>query len=58
MISEALSASGGVSYLTWAAKNEPRGFLALVGRTIPSEVKATLEGVTTVRVVTGFDPDG
>lgn len=39
MVRQALELKGGVKYLVWAAENEPRAFLALVGRCVPLEVK-------------------
>lgn len=51
MIREALEAEGGVAYLRWAAREEPRAFLALLGRLIPAEVRAAVESDSIPTVV-------
>lgn len=38
MIEQALSDAGGVTYLVWAAKEEPSAFLALLGKTLPKDL--------------------
>lgn len=55
MLRQALTKAGGVAYLTRCAKN-PRtasSFLALIGKLIPHEIKAQLEGEG--RFVVGFE---
>ena len=44
MVMTALKNLGGVEYLEGLAKDEPRAFAVLVGRLLPSEVKAELRG--------------
>ncbi len=44
MVRQALELEGGVDYLRWASKNEPRAFLALVGRCVPVDLKVS-EGI-------------
>ncbi len=40
MIREALELEGGVEYLRWAAREEPRAFLGLLARLLPAEINA------------------
>lgn len=42
MIVGALGEAGGQSYLVRQAKKNPNGFMALVGKTLPKEIKAEL----------------
>ena len=51
MIHKALGEAGGVKYLTRMAEEQPRAFLALLGRLIPSEVKAQVEGSGIPRLI-------
>lgn len=44
MVLEALNNLGGVKYLEIQAMNNPTAFLSLLGRLIPQEVEATVEG--------------
>ncbi len=59
MIREALEGVGGQKYLEKQAKKNPVAFMALIGKLIPSEVKASLESRQPVKieVVTGFSPE-
>ncbi len=59
MIREALEGVGGQDYLEQQAEKNPTAFMALIGKLIPSEVKAELEmsKPTVLRIVTGFGPD-
>ena len=52
MVREALEAEGGVDYLRWASRKQPVAFLALCGKLIPSEIRASLgtEGLMLVEV--------
>lgn len=52
MILEALSESGGVSYLVQQAHEKPAAFMALVGKVLPLQVKGELEhtGGITVQI--------
>lgn len=43
MLREALDKVGGAKYLAQQAKKNPGPFLALIGKLIPSEVKATID---------------
>jgi hypothetical protein len=43
MLRQALDEEGGVDYLRWAARKQPQAFLALLGRLLPAEVRASLE---------------
>ena len=43
LIAEALDIAGGVDYLVWAATTRPQAFLALLGKIIPTEIKAQIE---------------
>ena len=51
MIREALGNAGGVEYLTRIALEQPKAFLALLARLIPSEVKAQVEGSGIPRLI-------
>lgn len=42
---------GGVGYLTWAAKKQPRAFLALVGRVLPLQVTGGTDNKLTIEIV-------
>ena len=44
MLTEALHELGGKAYLVAKAKSHPAPFLALIGKLIPSEVKAEVTG--------------
>lgn len=50
---EALDRVGGVSYFESLAKNEPAIFCQLVGKLIPSEIKAEIEGGASNFVING-----
>lgn len=54
----ALDKAGGERYLVEQATENPQSFMALLGRCIPKEVKAELEGGITFRVVTGVPDAG
>ncbi len=56
MVLAALDKAGGVKYLTARARDEPRAFLALLGRVLPLQV--TGDGGGPVLVVTGVLRDG
>ena len=59
MIREALEDLGGREYLKEQGEKNPQAFLALIGKLIPSEVKASLamEKPVKIEVVTGFSPE-
>ena len=43
MVMEAIDNAGGVEYFDWAAKNEPKAFLALAGKCIPQMIDAKID---------------
>lgn len=43
-ISEAFEKAGGVDYLVGIAKTNPQVFCSLVGKVVPSEVRASIDG--------------
>lgn len=49
MILGALDDAGGRDYLVGQANTNPNAFLALVGRVVPSEVKATIDTIVVER---------
>lgn len=48
MIHEALEGAGGVGYLREQARDNPQAFLALVGKIVPREVHADIQGLDAV----------
>ena len=51
MIRQALEEAGGVKYLARVAQETPTAFLALIGRLVPSEIRASLDaGLITVEM--------
>ena len=56
LVLRALEAVGGQEYLEGIARDEPRAFLALVGRLLPTKVEGEVEvRPTEIRIITGFD---
>jgi hypothetical protein len=59
MIRGALEEEGFVDYLRRCAREHPRPFLALLGRLLPAELRASVDlkqrGPTTSQIVTGFE---
>jgi len=53
MILGALDKAGGEEYLQRQADDNPNAFLSLIGRVLPTELKANVEGNITVNVITG-----
>lgn len=53
MILGALDKAGGEKYLQRQADDNPNAFLSLIGRVLPTELKANVEGNITVNVITG-----
>ncbi len=51
MILKALDKSGGVNYLTKQAKDEPRAFLALLGRVLPLQLQGDSDQPLVVQIV-------
>ena len=54
MVRQALDAEGGVEYLQWAARQQPQAFLSLLGRLIPAEIRASLDGEATVLILRDY----
>jgi hypothetical protein len=50
MIRQALDEAGGVEYLVRQANENPTAFLALIGKIIPKEISATLQGISVVTI--------
>ena len=50
MVLQALDEEGGIQYLRWAARSKPVAFLQLLGRLIPSEIRASVaaDGMTLI----------
>lgn len=53
MIKNALDRAGGEEYLMRQAEDNPGAFLALVGKTLPKDVNATVAGQLLLKVITG-----
>jgi hypothetical protein len=51
MILKALDESGGVGYLKTVAKEKPVAFVGLLGRVLPMQVNANVDGSITVEIV-------
>jgi len=49
---EAFDKAGGVEWLVKLSQDDPRTFAGLVGKIIPNEIKATVEGELVLNVVT------
>lgn len=56
MILGALAGAGGEKYLQTQAKENPKAFLSLLGRVLPTEVKADVSGGLTV-ILKQYGPD-
>ncbi|RWX68021.1 hypothetical protein EN833_08255 [Mesorhizobium sp. M4B.F.Ca.ET.190.01.1.1] len=58
-VTEAFEKAGGVDYLVKLATEDPRTFCGLVGKVIPLQVDAKLDGPLTVQVLklAGSDAD-
>jgi hypothetical protein len=56
-VTEAFAKAGGVDYLVNLAKEDPRTFCSLVGKVIPLQVDAKVDGSLTVQVVKLADAD-
>jgi len=54
MIVQALSDAGGVGYLVRQAEENPRAFLALVGRVLPYQVQGDSEKPLSITIVRGL----
>ena len=47
-ISQAFDKAGGVDYLVTQSRENPQAFMTLIGKIVPAEVKAQIEGNITV----------
>lgn len=54
MILGALDQAGGEEYLLSQAKENPSAFMQLIGKVLPNELKAQVEGTMNVTVLTGL----
>lgn len=50
LLLNALEEAGGQAYLVQQAQENPAAFLALLGRLLPNEIKASIDQVTTIVV--------
>lgn len=50
-ISQAFDQAGGVDYLVQQAHVNPQAFMTLIGKIVPAEVKAQVEGQLIVKVL-------
>ncbi len=59
MLHQALEEEGGVAYLRWAARKQPVAFLSLLGRLLPTEIRASLDDRSgepvKITVITGIE---
>ena len=59
LIKDALAQSfddvGGVAYLNRMAEDEPKAYLGLIGKLIPAEIKATVNGDLELTVLSGIE---
>jgi hypothetical protein len=59
MILNSLSAVGGEKYLTLQAKKNPGPYMTLVGKVLPRDINANVEGGIKLELVSDFkDKDG
>lgn len=50
-ISQAFDKAGGVDYLVTQSRENPQAFMTLIGKIIPAEVKAQIDGQFVIKVV-------
>ena len=55
MIRGALDEAGGQAYLVQQAKDNPTAFLALVGKILPKDINAKIEGTISLEMVNEFE---
>ena len=55
MILGALADAGGQGYLTEQAVSNPNAFLSLVGKVLPKDVNASVQGSVTINLINEFD---
>jgi len=51
MILSALEEEGGVDYLRWASREQPAGFLTLLGKVLPTQLTGADDGPLVVEIV-------
>jgi hypothetical protein len=54
-IKESFDRVGGVEYLTRVAQEDPRTYLTVVGKVIPAELNATVDGSMALTILSGID---
>jgi hypothetical protein len=54
-ILQAFDELGGVDYLVEVGQSEPRAFLVLLGKILPTEINGNLDTTGIINVVTGID---
>ena len=55
LIRGALDEAGGQAYLVQQAKDNPTAFLALVGKILPKDINAKIEGTINLEMVNEFE---
>lgn len=55
IVLRALGTVGGQKYLEQVARADPKTFLALIGRLLPTRVEGEVAHVAEIRVITGFE---
>ena len=55
LIRGALDEAGGQAYLVQQAKDNPTAFLALVGKILPKDINAKIEGTVNLEMVNEFE---
>ena len=55
LIRGALDEAGGQAYLVQQAKDNPTAFLALVGKILPKDINAKIEGTISLEMVNEFE---
>ena len=55
LIRGALDEAGGQAYLVKQAKDNPTAFLALVGKILPKDINAKIEGTINLEMVNEFE---
>jgi len=55
MILNALNKAGGEEYLLDQARNNPGPFMSLVGKILPKDINAKVEGQVTINLVNEFE---
>jgi hypothetical protein len=54
-IKESFDKVGGVQYLQRVAEEDPRAYLTIVGKVIPAELSAKVEGGLDITILSGID---